>query len=188
MFEQLAIYLNIVIIALELCGFYLSFKAVKWEIIIYYTELSNFIALIAAILFLCNAQSAPLWRYCATCMLVMTFLITLFILVPILENGMKILMLSGNGLYHHLLVPIISLFSYLFLEIHDQRWLVPVIISLIYGLLMYYLNYIGKMDGPYPFFKVRKQGIKKSVIWIFILLAIISSISLGVMFISRLFS
>ena len=44
---------------------------------------------------------------------------------------MKILMLSGNGLFHHLLVPLLSFFSYLFLEAHDSRWYVPVIISLI---------------------------------------------------------
>ena len=114
-------------------------------------------------------------------MLVMTFLITLFILVPTFENGMKILMLSGNGLFHHLLVPLLSFFSYLFLEAHDSRWYVPVIISLIYGLGMFYLNYLNKMDGPYPFFRVHKLGLKKSIEWIFVLFAIISTIALSVM-------
>ena len=179
--SDIAVFLNILIIIFEFCGFYLSFKAVKWRIVIYYTEISNFIALIASILLLCHSAAVPMWRYCAVVMLLMTFLITLFILVPSIDNGMQILMLSGNGLFHHLLVPLISLFSYIFLEAHDSSWYIPVIISLIYGLLMYYLNYIGKMDGPYPFFKVQVQGIKRSVIWIFILLTIVSAISFSVL-------
>ncbi len=179
--EQTAVYINILIIILELCGFYISFKDFRWRIFIFYTEISNLIALLAALMIVARLPFAPLWRYCAVVMLVMTFLITLFILVPTFENGMKILMLSGNGLFHHLLVPLLSFFSYLFLEAHDSRWYVPVIISLIYGLGMFYLNYLRKMDGPYPFFRVHKLGLKKTIEWIFVLFAIISTIALSVM-------
>lgn len=170
---------NIAIIILEIIGLIITFKDVRWKMFIYYTILSNCLALIASILYLVNHPAAAALRYTSTCMLVMTFLISLFVLSPDIKSA-KIQMIDGNGLYHHTLCPIISLISYVFFETHSNIWLLPVLASLAYGLLMIYLNYIGKKTGPYHFFEIKKLGIKKTALWVVILIVIISSISLGV--------
>ncbi len=182
---KIALLLNILIAILEVPGFYHAFKSEKLKTFIYYTEISNFISLCASVLFIFGASSAPLWRYAACVMLTMTFLITLFILCPTFENGYHVLLLSGNGLFHHLLCPLISLFSYLFFETHVKTWQLPVGISMVYGFVMYQLNYLGKMDGPYPFFKVGKLGTKKSVSWVVILLGVIFAISMAIILIGN---
>ncbi len=175
---------NIAIILLEIVGLIITFRLVGWKMFIYYTILSNCLALIASILYLMTPCLAAVLRYMSTCMLAMTFLITLFVLSPAV-GSVKLLMIDGNGLYHHTLCPILSLISYVFFEEHSNLWILPVIASLIYGLLMIYLNYVGKMTGPYPFFEVRKQGIKKTALWVVALILIISSISFGVSAIAR---
>ena len=170
---------NIAIILLEIVGLIITFRQVGWKMFIYYTILSNCLALIASILYLMNPCLAAVLRYTSTCMLVMTFLITLFVLSPAVGN-VKLLMIDGNGLYHHTLCPILSLISYVFFEMHSQLWILPVCASLIYGLTMIYLNYIGRMIGPYHFFEIQRMGIKKTALWVVVLIVIISSISLGV--------
>ena len=151
---------------------------------IYYTELSNFITLISSIAYLLTEGNAPALRYLSAVGLTMTFLITLFVLVP-MGGDFKELMLQDNGIYHHTLVPILSLTSYVFWEKHNTLWLIPVILTIIYGLTMMYLNVIGKIDGPYPFLRVRHQSRTASVLWFFTLIGIISFISFVVIFLAR---
>ena len=176
--------LNVTIIILEIIGLFITYRQTGWKMFIYYTILSNCLALIASIFYLMNYPMTSVLRYTATCMLAMTLLISLFVLSP--ETGsVKVQMIDGNGLYHHMLCPILSLISYVFFEQHSNLWMFPVIVSLVYGLLMIYLNYIGMMAGPYHFFEIEKQGIKKTAIWVAVLVFIISSISLGVSAIAR---
>ncbi|MBQ6478642.1 MAG: hypothetical protein IJI44_04650 [Erysipelotrichaceae bacterium] len=174
---------NVLIIIMELIAFRISFKAVRWEMFIYYTELSNLATLISSIAYLLTGGNAPALRYLSASGLTMTFLITLCVLVP-MGGGFKKLMLAGNGLYHHSLVPVLSLFSYVFWERHSSMFLLPVILTIIYGLTMMYLNVIDKIDGPYPFLRIRHQSRIASVLWFFSLIAIISVISYGVILVA----
>lgn len=171
--------IHIIIIILELIGFNLSYKHVGKQIIIYYTEISNFITLVSSILYLITDGNVPLLRYLSSCMLAMTALISLFVLSA--QDGFKQTMLEGECLYHHTLIPLLSIGSYLFLEKHSNLWYIPVIISVIYGLLMIYLNYINVLKGPYDFFEINKNGIKNTIIWMIVLIAIISVISIVIL-------
>lgn len=81
-------------------------------------------------------------------MLAMTFLITAFVLVP-MGGGLKKLMFSGNGLYHHTLCPVLSVLSYLLWEPHASIWLLPVAVTFLYGIIMLIMNVKEKFDGPY---------------------------------------
>ena len=112
-------------------------------------------------------------------MLTMTFLITLCVLVP-MGGGFKTLMLSGNGLYHHTLCPIISVLSYVLWEPHSNIWLLPVIVTTVYGLIMLYMNWKQRFDGPYPFFRGRQQSTLATVLWMLGLIAFIAVLSLGI--------
>lgn len=176
---------NILVIILVTIGIAVS-RRHSLILLIFYTQLSNMVALISSVAYLINSGSelTITLRYLSTVMLTMTVLITLFVLVPS-GAGFADMMLSGNGLYHHTLVPLISITSYFMWEQHSSRWYVPVIVTMIYGFVMLCLNYAKVIEGPYPFFRVYEQSKKASVLWMIGLTAFISLISLAVVFLAR---
>ena len=94
--------LCLIILLLEICGLSLSITDRKWMILIFYTQLSNLVTTVSALLLLIIGQPyfVTVLRYLSTCMLVMTFLVTACVLIPMGGNPKKLLW-SGNGLYHH---------------------------------------------------------------------------------------
>lgn len=105
----MAFLLNLCIIPISLIGFYQAYKLVGKQIFIYYTEISNFIALVSSILYVLGIHMSDL-RYTAVCMLSMTALISLFVLSP-MDGGIRKNMIEGNTLCHHTLVPLLTLIS-----------------------------------------------------------------------------
>ena len=179
----MAIAANVIIILLEIHGLRISVSDRHWKIFAYYTQISNLITLLSSIVFLFFGGSAAWLRYLSACMLAMTFLITLCVLVP-MGGGFKPLMLSGNGIYHHTLCPIISVFSYILWELHSVIWILPVIVTTIYGLVMLYMNWKRLFDGPYPFFRVHQQSPTVTVLWMLGLIAFITVLSLIIIAVS----
>ena len=180
--------LNLVVLALEMRGLSLSISDRKWMILIFYTQLSNLAAALSSLLLVLFGQPAwvTVFRYLSTCMLIMTFLVTVCVLIPMGGDPKKLLW-SGNGLYHHVLCPILSSCSYLLVENHAERSaiLLPVAVTLIYGLVMLYLNAKNKVDGPYPFFRVHKQSVAATVLWMVVLMCVIGGTSLLVWLFGR---
>lgn len=178
--------LCVIVLLLEARGLSLSVSDRKWKILVFYTQLSNLAATVSALLLVVLGQ--PMWvtmlRYLSTCMLVMTFFVTTCVLIPMGGDPKKLLW-SGNGLYHHVLCPIISTVSYIFAERHSGMIWLPVAVTLIYGLVMLYLNGIRKMDGPYPFFRVHSQTALATALWMVVLMAVMTGISAGVWAIAR---
>lgn len=170
---------NALLILLELVGLSISIADRRWKIFAFYTQISNILALTSAVAFLLLGERAAALRYLSTCMLAMTFLISLCVLSPF-GGGFKEMMLSDNKLYHHTLCPIISLVSYVLWEPHGGTWMAPVVVTTIYGLAMLYLNYLRRFDGPYPFFRVHDQSVMASVLWALALIALIGTLSLGI--------
>ena len=72
-----------------------------------------------------------------------------------------VVILEITALFQHLLIPVLSVLSYLFAEDRvPLYWIVlPVAVTLLYGFTMLYLNAKGKVDGPYPFFRIRERSI-----------------------------
>ena len=175
---------NILIVVMEIVALRISFRRIGREMFIYYTELSNIVTLISSVAYLATKGNAPTLRYLSAVGLTMTFLITLCVLIP-MGGDFKELMLQENGLYHHTLVPILSFISYVFWESHSSLWLIPVILTVIYGLTMMFLNVVGKIDGPYPFLRIRHQSRSASALWFFALIGIISAISFAVIFLAE---
>ena len=71
-----------------------------------------------------------------------------------------------------------SVCSYVFLEQHVITAAVPFIsgfATFSYGMLMLYLNYIGKVDSPYPFFCVRERSAGATVLWMTVLVMVIGA-------------
>jgi len=177
---------NILVILLEAIGFSISISDRRWTILAYYTQISNIITLLSSICLLALGPGDFTcgFRYLSTCMLTMTFLITLCVLVP-MGGGFRKLMLSGNGLYHHTLCPVISVASYIFWEDHNSVIAAPVLITFVYGITMICLNYLRKFDGPYPFFRVHNQSREATLMWIAVLVTIITLISRAIELIAK---
>ncbi len=146
----------------------------------FYTQLSNAAALISALLVLVFG-SLP-WitalRYLAACMLIMTMLVTVFILVPTMKDT-HLLLWSRGGFFLHLVCPVLNLASYLFLEPHAGWNLLylPLLVTLIYGDIMLYFNYLKKLDGPYPFLRFHHQSRRATFLWFTVLLIVITAVS-----------
>ena len=180
----MAVALNVIVAVLEIFSLAKVFRARGWKTFGFYTQISNIITLVSCVAFLmAGKQAAPL-RYLSTCMMTMTFLITLCVLAP-LGGGFKTLMFSGNGLYHHTICPILSILSYVLWESHVSRWYLPVIVTFVYGITMLILNGKGIFDGPYPFFRVNYQSKLATVLWTVGLMALIFGISMGISAVSR---
>ena len=177
---------NCIVILLEAIGLSISITDRRWKILAYYTQISNIIALFSSVCLLAlgPGEFTCGLRYLSTCMLTMTFLITLCVLVP-MGGGFHKLMLSGNGLYHHTLCPVISVTSYIFWEQHNSVIILPVLITFVYGMTMICLNYLRKFDGPYPFFRVHKQSREATLMWIAVLVTIITLISRAIELIAK---
>ncbi len=173
--------LNLIIVILEIIAFS---KSLKWHGVrksfIFYTQISNLLTFIAAfsLVILGPKEQVEVLRYLSVCMLVMTFFVTACILVP-MSGKPKELLFSGSGLFHHLLIPIISTISYLFIERRAAfHWIwLPAVVTLIYGLIMLRLNYLDLVQGPYPFFMIKRNGIKATVIWMVALMIVVSFFS-----------
>ena len=183
---NLAIICNIIIIIFVLIGLYLSIKKYSFSSFIFYTVISNCFGLLSAVVFLLNIEGSEKVRFFANVLLMFTFLVTLFVLVP-LGSDLKEMMFKGSGLCHHLIVPITSIVSYLLWEKHYYSPWQPVVFTFFYGIIVYYLNWIRKVDGPYPFFKIHKIGVKKSAIWFFTLLFSIFVLAQTLIYLSILF-
>ena len=184
----MALVLNILVLLLEARGLWISISGRKWKILQYYTQLSNLTATASSLLFVLLGATAfvTMFRYLSTCMLIMTMLVTVCILVPMGGDPKKLLW-SGNGIYHHILCPIISSASYILFEEHAglaMIWL-PVVLTLVYGLVMLYLNAKEIADGPYPFFRVKNQSVLVTIVWMLALIAFIALISAVVGIVAR---
>ena len=166
--------LCLIVLLLEIRGLSLSLPGRKRMALVFYTQLSNLVTAVSALILLLFGQpyAVTVLRYLSTCMLVMTFFVTTCVLVPMGGDPKKLLW-SGNGLYHHVLCPVISTASYILAENHaagNLIWL-PAVITLAYGLVMLYLNWVKKVDGPYPFFRVHNQSTAATVLWMTVLFA-----------------
>ena len=173
----------ILIIVIELTGLYQNTPKRLWHSMMFYTQLSNAAALLSALLLLLFGPLTWIvsFRYLAVCMLVMTCLVTVFVLVPTIRKP-RALLWGRVGFLLHVLGPLINLVSYAFFETHvtSVSLFIPPVLTLIYGIIMITLNYQKKVDGPYPFFRVYKQSTAATVMWILILLCVISLISYSV--------
>lgn len=178
--QNAALWANVLMVLLVLAGFWRAIPESGWLMVVYYTHLSNAVALVSGVLLvvaLAREAVVPGWvrslRYVATCMLVLTFLVSLFVLVP-LGSSFVGMFFQGSGLFHHLLCPTVSLISYLVLEDKTtlrRPWVLMVAVTLSYGLTFLLLNTWNVYLGPYPFLEVHNQSWVETVVWFLVLVS-----------------
>ena len=173
--------LNLIVVIFALIAFSKVRKQERLrKSFVYYTQISNGLALLSSALLVILGQKpfVEVLRFLSSSMLAMASFVVVCILVPMTRN-IKGLLFSGSGLFQHLLIPIISVISYLFAENKvPMTWIwLPIIVTLLYGLTMLYLNSKGKVNGPYPFFQIKRIGIKRAAVWMVGLLIAVSLLS-----------
>lgn len=169
-----SIALNSAIVLFELIGFAIAFIKNGPKTLVYYTQDSNLILLVACAIYLYylfRSKTMPGWvgslKFVATCMVTLTFLVVVFILTP-MAHSFK-LFYTGSNLYHHVLGPILAVVTFLMFESElmpskkDLLW--AIIPTLIYAVVTSILNLARVLNGPYPFLRVHDQPWYMSLMW-----------------------
>ena len=179
---KVAYYLNIVLVVLGVVGLIVSIISNGLGLFSYYTQDSNILGLLSSLLFVVTGYESfkskmvktnnfvAKFRFMATACMCLTFLVVIFVLIPI--AGFKWTgwyLFGGANLYYHTLCPIISFISFMFFEnvvnLRFVNTVINFIPTVIYAIITITLNALNIMYGPYPFLKVHEQSILMSVIW-----------------------
>lgn len=197
-----AMTINILIVLMEvvsmIMGFILRWDEYKFKALLFYTQDSNLFAMIACgVMAISQAKclrgkrdvpskAAQRMKYMAACALSLTFLVVLFVLIPLAGwSSFADKLFADTKLYHHLLCPVLSAVSFLWLE--DYRDLTAkdagfaLIPTACYAVILTVLNILRVVDGPYPYLRVYNQPIYMSVIWSFIILGSAYAIARGLL-------
>ncbi len=190
-----AVGLNALLFITEIVGFVYSFIDVGWLVFTYYTELSNMLLLFSAGAVLLSAYFnlrkgcgtnffTHLTRFIATSSGTLTFLVVIFILIPMYPNPLTLLY-ERSMLFHHTICPILSIVSFLFFEKEESRNLtyrhIPYGIALtaVYGAIFITLNAVKAFYGPYPFLYVYEQPVWMSIVWFILVFGLSYGISVA---------
>lgn len=162
-----SLFFNLVLVILEIVGLVLSVQRHGINVFIFYTENSNYFALLVSLIFCVGAIIAikkkselPNWinilRFVATVCLSITFIVSFFVIIPFKPSMWRYMLYKGSSLYQHLLCPILSIISFLFFEykreLSKSAIFYALIPTLIYGIICVILNLTKVIVGPYPFF------------------------------------
>ena len=181
--EKILLILKLLIVFLEIVGFFVTYyfnHKISYE---YYTEDSNILALVSSglyVFYIIRKKHIPRWlqllKYTTTVCLTVTFCVVIFILAPMYHFNYTYLLFYHSLLYQHLLCPILSIITFLYLDYFEPFNKTDTIIStyatVIYAIVLILLNIIGIVEGPYPFLMVRNQTILMSTIWLIVILGI----------------
>ncbi len=176
--------INILIIMLELIGFFIVTRNLKFQTFIYYTQDSNLLLLISSMIYsyylILQLQGKkvkiPKWftilRFTATLSVLVTFVVVLTVLTPMFSNGLVGAFLEGSMLYHHLLCPLLGVGSFIFIEgykLDKKDAFKSLYFTIAYAIVFIFLNTFNIVDGPYPFLRVHEQSIFISMLWVILI-------------------
>lgn len=180
--------INGLIVVFETIALVMSIREHGVGMFQYYTQDSNYLALGSSVIYTIFAvrkfagkQEIPEWvatiRYMASCCLLLTFTVVLFVLIPM--SGFQYagkMLLQGAMLYHHLLCPVLSAASFLLFErgfsASRKTILAAMAPTVVYALIIIALNIAKLLRGPYPFLYVYEQPVWMSFMWACIILSI----------------
>ena len=187
--KKKALICNSLIIILELIGliaYIIQMKSLSLE---YYTMESNVLALITSSLFLIFREKKKFLvadlRFITTCCLTVTFLVVLFILLPMSGFNFYFMFFQNETWIFHFLVPIVSIISYICFEERSNKQYLGFLFTLFYAIVLIILNLKDVIVGPYPFLRVKEQSILMSIIWCIIIIGGSYVIGLGLNYFNK---
>ena len=171
--KKIALILNVILVISELIGIVLLLFNGGIDLI-YYTNISNILALVVSIFFIINykkkSKAINDLRFMSTSCLAVTFLVVLFILSPMYQFNYRLLMFTDVFFLFHTLCPLLSIISYIFFEEGSKNKYLGLSFTLIYGIVLIILNALRIVNGPYPFLMVYKQGVIMSIVWFILII------------------
>ena len=137
------------------------------------------------VIFLLKNSSIPKWlsifKYITTISLTITFVVVIFILIPMTNFNFKYLLFENSLLYQHLLCPILAVISFIFYdplnEFTNKDIFKGIFLTFIYTIILILLNIFDIVVGPYPFLMVKEQTIVIDIFWLFIMVSLSYSIA-----------
>ena len=193
--KSIAIGLNALLVIMGIAGFVLTVRDIGFFDFQYYTQDSNLLSLIAScflLYYLVKGKKVPrnvtLLKYMSVVSLSVTFLVVIFILAPMFSFNYKWLLLAGNMLFYHFLCPVVAFISFVFFEEHSlekKDFLVGILFTIIYAIILVVLNALGVVDGPYPFLKISEQSLLASIFWMICILGGACLIALGLRYLKK---
>lgn len=173
--------LNVVIIVLEIIACIIFMESVGSIDLTYYTIDSNLFLLISCILYLAFRKNTPrivqLFKYSSTLSVLITFLVVIFVLMPMYDFNYHFLLLDGPAIYVHVLCPILACISFILFERNDlentfKNNLRAIYFTIAYGIILIILNVEKIVVGPYPFLKVYEQSFLMSLFWVILIIGV----------------
>lgn len=176
---KMSYYINIIIIVLELIGFFLAISDLGFNIFEFYTQDSNLLVLLSSILYVIyfkkgNIPTFVKWlKFTSTVSISVTFLVVAFILSWLMGDVIN-LFFFRYMLFHHTLCPLLAVLTFVFFENYDIRSnrqvLRTIYFTLIYAFILIILNVLNLVNGPYPFLMVNDQSIYLSIFWFILII------------------
>ncbi len=192
---KIGIFLNFIIVAMEIWAISKGVEQRGMGDFIYYTELSNLYGGIACLVcgiyglkHVNDLSGLPrpllILKYTACASLIMTFLVVIFILAPMMSSnyidGLMLLLTQKELPITHAAGPLLVAITYIFFEgdchMTFKQSFVGIIPTMLYALVAYPCNFLEVWNGPYPFLKVNTMPPFMSIIWFFALFALIVAI------------
>lgn len=178
--ESSMVFIEACIVVGEIVALILTSMETGWAQFYYYTQLSNyFLTVTTAIHLITVLRKKPVserlnrYLYTATCLTTVTFSVVAFVLMP-MEGRFYGYMLGTNALFHHTICPILGVALVTMLRpVRKRDAALALIPTMIYTLVMFTMNLLHLIDGPYPFFRIYEQPVYMSFIWLFCLLALV---------------
>ena len=160
-----ALIANIILLVMEIAGLIAAIYFEKGFKLKYYTNWSNYLGLLSAILFIINyyleGKNSKFNNVCkilkltATLCLSLTFLVVLFMFVPYDHFNFLRWMIFRNYFSFHLFSPIICFISFCFFEKYDFKYKYVIFegftFTIIYTIVISILILAKKVEAPYLF-------------------------------------
>lgn len=174
MLRRPVIAINVLLVLLEVIALIHDCISFGWGLFRWYTVDSNVLQLVISALVVAYCASGKKIPGAVTVLhmisavgLTVTFLIAAFVLAP--EGGIRYYFIENVAPINHLIGPVLSVVSLLFLEKAEKpsisivMW--PMAVTLIYGGICLVLNAVNLLDGPYFFLQVHQQPVTVIVMW-----------------------
>lgn len=174
---RVALVCNLLLFLLEVWGTGYTFLRTGFAMLRSYGVIANLIALVSSgcliVALLASSLSGRklpyfvrLLKYVATVCLTVTFLAVAFLFAP--GSGFRHMFLDGAFLFQHLLCPILCFVSF-FLEgnhfLNGKAAVTALTPTLLYAAVMYPLNILRVIAGPYSFLLVYAQPIHQTLLF-----------------------
>lgn len=178
----------IIVVICGLIGFSVEHKLYHNRSFLFYTVISNLVAVVmctavaAAVAF--DKMNNTLWKlhFIVACMMAFTLGVVLLGSLIFTNNYLQYFLSNGDWALH-LICPLLVITNhYIFCpkNLTVKFSLIPIIITTCYGIVMYILNGLGAISGPYFFFEIQQIGIFQSIHYGFVMVIFCVGLTLAI--------